>query len=85
MNNRIILRQAARDLTTEELDLVSGGTDEDMPPDWDNGGGSGGGGGEHTGSHGGGGGWMTPGQPTKKVSSQDPNGPMDEDKSSGDF
>lgn len=88
--DRIILRGVARELTEEELLSVAGG--EEVYTGGDDGGGGGGGGdygGDYGGGdYGGGGGsyaGITGPQPTQKVSSQDPNGPMDEDKSAADF
>lgn len=84
-HDRIILRGTARELSKEELQIVSGG--EEVPIDGgggDNPGGDGGGG-YGGGDDGGSGAGVTPGQPTQKLSSQDPNGPMDEDKSALDW
>jgi hypothetical protein len=84
MKDRIVLHRAARDLTDEELNIVSGGEYEDTGDD-SGGGGGGGWGGDWGGGWGGGGAGITGGQPTTKVSSQDPNGPMDQDTSALDF
>ena len=83
MKDRIVLRNVATVLTDDEVKLVSGG-DEIVPPDdGDDGGGPGYG---YGGGYGGGGGTsLTGGQTTQKVSSEDPNGPLDEDKSVADF
>jgi len=85
MSKRIILRTVARDLTDEEIQVVSGGDwssnwDDPEDPGYDPGPGDSGGGPDY-----GGGAGLTGGQPTKKVSSTDPHGPMDEDTSVADW
>lgn len=81
MKDRIILHTTAVELSSEEVELVSGGVTIGPP---------GGGGWEwgnpyEPGYGGGGGSGVTGPQSTEKASSLDPNGPRDPDTSMADF